>query len=45
MKEAEDTLKIMNRATRIVDKTEDRMSKLNLNFEKHSHMMAKILES
>jgi hypothetical protein len=45
MKEAEDTMKIMNRATIIVDKNEDRMRKLNLNFEKHSHMMAKILES
>ena len=45
MKEAEDTLKIMNRATRIGDKTEERMNKINLNFDKHSHMMAKILES
>jgi hypothetical protein len=45
MKEAEDTLKIMNRATRIGDKMEERMNKINLNFDKHSHMMAKILES
>ena len=45
MKEAEDTLKIMNRATRIVDKTEERMNKINQNFDKHSNMMAKIIES
>ncbi len=45
MKEAEDTLSIMNRATRIVDKTEERMNKINQNFDRHSQMLAKILES
>ncbi len=45
MKEAEDTLQIMNRATRIVDKTEERMNKINQNFDRHSQMLAKILES